>query len=71
MHVNIPVEQLAALSERAHLGLSEARRRRKYCPPGPYTAVELAALQALEDIRRGVGELISEREGVRQRCGSP
>jgi len=49
---------LAALRHRARLGLNEARKRRKYCPPGPYTPVELAAMRALIEVEQQAATLL-------------
>ena len=51
---------LRSLWERAQRGLAEARRRRKYCPPGPYTPVENEALSALVDIEQAARQLLRD-----------
>ena len=54
------VTVLTEIHERAQRGICEARRHRKYCPPGPFTPVELAALQALADVERATAGLVKD-----------
>lgn len=43
---------LQSIQERARRALTACKRRRKHLPPGPFTSVEIEALEALTDIVR-------------------
>ena len=51
-------ENLTWLRERARRGITTAKRRRKYCPPGPYSPVEQAALTALLEVEEAAERLL-------------
>ena len=57
------LEDLNWLRERARLGINQARRVRKYCPPGPFTRIEQATLSALVEIERRAGALLATQKG--------
>ena len=51
-------QDLNWLRERARRGINQARRLRKYTPPGPYSPIERGALAALVDVERAAERLL-------------
>jgi len=51
-------QDLIQLRDRARRGISEAKRLRKYTPPGPYSSVERETLAALVDVERAAERLL-------------
>ena len=54
---------LGAIAERARHAITRAKVQRKRLPMGPYTAVELLALQGLVDIERAATEATRHTKG--------
>ena len=45
--------------ERVRHGITQSKRRRKYCPPGPYSPVEQEALTALLEVEQAAERLLA------------
>ena len=56
----VSTEAVEQVRTRAARGLVEARQRRKYCPHGPFSPVELVALRALAEVSRALDVLCAE-----------
>jgi hypothetical protein len=58
-----PTETVERARELARHGLTEAKRRRKYCPRGPFTPVEVALFVALVEVERTLQTVTGEECG--------